>query len=209
LIALDAQLRLVSKGGERTLPINEFFQDYYETAIQPGELLTEVIVPPVAADARTIYLKFLPRTADDYATVAVAAKAQLEDGTVRNLRVALGAAGRPARRLPRLLRLQTRHGRRLHSPRARASAVVVHSAKCRRQSAEYLVHMQNGWSHTAQIELAGPGAALNPLALRGEGYGEGSPAVRLRNTSSPWPRGAQSKSPRPCGERVRERGLSA
>jgi carbon-monoxide dehydrogenase medium subunit len=93
LIALDAQLRLVSKGGERTLPINEFFQDYYETAIQPGELLTEVIVPPVAADARTIYLKFLPRTADDYATVAVAAKAQLEDGTVRNLRVALGAAG--------------------------------------------------------------------------------------------------------------------
>jgi aerobic carbon-monoxide dehydrogenase medium subunit len=93
LIALDAKLRLVSKGGERTLPINEFFQDYYETAIQPGELLTEVIVPPVAADARTIYLKFLPRTADDYATVAVAAKAQLEDGTVRNLRVALGAAG--------------------------------------------------------------------------------------------------------------------
>jgi aerobic carbon-monoxide dehydrogenase medium subunit len=93
LIALDARLRLVSKNGERTLPINEFFQDYYETAIQPGELLTDVIVPPVAADVRTVYLKFLPRTADDYATVAVAAKAQLENGIVRNLRVALGAAG--------------------------------------------------------------------------------------------------------------------
>jgi aerobic carbon-monoxide dehydrogenase medium subunit len=93
LIALDAKVRLVSKSGERTLPINEFFQDYYETAIQPGELLTEVIVPPVAAGARTVYLKFLPRTADDYATVAVAAKAQLENGMVRNLRVALGAAG--------------------------------------------------------------------------------------------------------------------
>jgi aerobic carbon-monoxide dehydrogenase medium subunit len=93
LIALDARVRLVSKSGERTLPINEFFQDYYETAIQPGELLTEVIVPPVAAGARTVYLKFLPRTADDYATVAVAAKAQLENGIVRKLRVALGAAG--------------------------------------------------------------------------------------------------------------------
>jgi aerobic carbon-monoxide dehydrogenase medium subunit len=93
LIALDARVRLVSNSGERTLPINEFFQDYYETAIQPGELLTEVIVPPVAAGVRTVYLKFLPRTADDYATVAVAAKAQLENGIVRNLRVALGAAG--------------------------------------------------------------------------------------------------------------------
>jgi carbon-monoxide dehydrogenase medium subunit len=93
LIALDARVRLVSKNGERTLPINEFFQDYYETAIQPGELLTEVIVPPVAAEARTVYLKFLPRTADDYATVAVAAKAELDNGIVRNLRVALGAAG--------------------------------------------------------------------------------------------------------------------
>jgi carbon-monoxide dehydrogenase medium subunit len=69
------------------------FLDYYETAIEPGELLTEVIVPVTPADAKTAYLKFLPRTADDYATVAVAARAQLSGGRVSNLRVALGAAG--------------------------------------------------------------------------------------------------------------------
>jgi carbon-monoxide dehydrogenase medium subunit len=92
LIALDARVKLQSKNGERVVPINEFFTDYYETAIEPGELLTEVIVPEVPAGARTTYIKFLPRTADDYATVAVAARAQLENGTVRNLRVALGAA---------------------------------------------------------------------------------------------------------------------
>jgi len=94
LIVLDAKVKLLSKaGGERVLPIAEVFTDYYETAIRPGELLTEVIVPPVPSEARTVYLKFLPRTADDYATVAVAAKAERVDGVARNLRVALGAAG--------------------------------------------------------------------------------------------------------------------
>ena len=93
LIALDAKVKLQSKNGERILPITDMFLDYYETAIEPGELLTEVIVPATPADARTAYLKFLPRTADDYATVAVAARAQISGGKVSNLRVALGAAG--------------------------------------------------------------------------------------------------------------------
>lgn len=93
LIALDASVKLVSKQGERTLPITDVFQDYYETSIRPDELVSEVIVPPLPPGAKTVYLKFLPRTADDYATVAVAARGELQDGTVRNLRVALGAAG--------------------------------------------------------------------------------------------------------------------
>jgi len=93
LIALDAKVKLQSKsGGERILPINELFTDYYETAIQPGELLTEVIVPTLPSGTKATYIKFLPRTADDYATVAVAARGQVENGAVRNLRVALGAA---------------------------------------------------------------------------------------------------------------------
>ncbi|MGH2584856.1 MAG: FAD binding domain-containing protein [Dehalococcoidia bacterium] len=93
LIALDAKVRLVSRHGERVLPVTDLFRDYYETAIEPGELLTEVIVPAPAATAHTVYLKFLPRTADDYATVSVAALAEVEDGVCRRLRVALGAAG--------------------------------------------------------------------------------------------------------------------
>jgi carbon-monoxide dehydrogenase medium subunit len=92
LIALDASVKLVSKNGERTLPITDVFQDYYETAIQPGELLSEVIIPTLPSNAKTAYLKFLPRTADDYATVAVAARGEVDNGTVRNLRVALAAA---------------------------------------------------------------------------------------------------------------------
>lgn len=80
LIALDVKVKLTSKSGQRTVPISELFIDYYETVIQPGELLTEVIVPPQAPGARHAYLKFLPRTMDDYATVAVAAQADVQDG---------------------------------------------------------------------------------------------------------------------------------
>jgi len=93
LIALNASVRLVSRKGERTLPVGELFRDYYETNIVPGELLTEVIVPVQAAGQRWTYLKFLPRTEDDYATVAVAASMQVSDGICSNLRVALGASG--------------------------------------------------------------------------------------------------------------------
>jgi carbon-monoxide dehydrogenase medium subunit len=94
LIVLDAKVKLQSKNGERIVSVADgFFQDYYETSIEPGELITDVIVPNQPAGARTTYLKFLPRTADDYATVAVAAMATVEGGTVKSLRVALGAAG--------------------------------------------------------------------------------------------------------------------
>jgi carbon-monoxide dehydrogenase medium subunit len=93
LMVLGASVKLQSSSGQRTVAVTDLFTDYYETVIQPGELLTELIVPVQPADAKTVYLKFLPRTADDYATVAVAAMAQTSNGNVSNLRVALGAAG--------------------------------------------------------------------------------------------------------------------
>jgi carbon-monoxide dehydrogenase medium subunit len=93
LIALDASVKLTSRDGERLVPIEELFEDYYETSIRPGEMLTEVIVPAQARGARSTYLKFLPRTADDYATIAVAVSASLQDGRCRDLRIGLAAAG--------------------------------------------------------------------------------------------------------------------
>jgi carbon-monoxide dehydrogenase medium subunit len=93
LIVLDAQVKLRSASGERTVPIDEMFTDYYETVIQPNELLTEVIVPPQPVNAKAVYIKYLPRTEDDYATVAVAALGQVQGGQVGSLRVALAAAG--------------------------------------------------------------------------------------------------------------------
>ena len=91
LMALGARVVLASSGGTRELAIEDLFVDYYETALAQGEILTEVVVPAQPQDARGVYLKFLPRTEDDYATVAVAALARVEDGVCADVRVALGA----------------------------------------------------------------------------------------------------------------------
>ena len=91
LMALGARVVLASSGGTRELAIEDIFVDYYETALAQGEILTEVVVPAQPQDARGVYLKFLPRTEDDYATVAVAALARVENGLCADVRVALGA----------------------------------------------------------------------------------------------------------------------
>lgn len=95
LMALGASVDIRSAGGRRELPLEEFFRDYYESALEGGELVTAVTVPVLAARSGATYVKFLPRTADDYATVAVAATVTLEaDGErCREARIALGSVG--------------------------------------------------------------------------------------------------------------------
>ena len=94
LIALGASVVLTSASGERVVPVEEFFLDYYDTDVQPGEVLTSVLIPPAPPDSGASYMKFLPRTADDYATVSVAAMVQTgADGICRDLRIVLGSVG--------------------------------------------------------------------------------------------------------------------
>jgi len=95
LLALGASVEIRGARGHRELPLREFFRDYYETALEPGELVTAVTVPLLPVASGATFLKFLPRTADDYATVAVAAIVTLEpDGErCREARIALGSVG--------------------------------------------------------------------------------------------------------------------
>ncbi len=93
LIALGASVEIQRAGGRRESPIEKFFRDYYEPALEPGELVTAVTVPLLPAASGASFIKFLPRTADDYATVAVAVRVTLEpDGErCREARLALGS----------------------------------------------------------------------------------------------------------------------
>jgi len=95
LIALGATVKAASANGSRTIPLDEFFTDYYETVLKPDEIITEVFVPKLAANSAGAYLKFLPRTADDYATVSAAAVLTLDKNkkTVADVRIALGSVG--------------------------------------------------------------------------------------------------------------------
>ena len=93
LIALGASVEIRRAGGQREVPLTEFFRDYYEPALETGEMVTAVTVPLLPEASGTSFIKFLPRTADDYATVAVAVTVTLEpDGErCRTARIALGS----------------------------------------------------------------------------------------------------------------------
>ncbi len=93
LIGLGGEALVANRQGRRRIPLDEFFVDYFETALQPGEVLVAVDLPPLPAGTRVTYKKFLPRTQDDYATVSVAAALRVSaDGRCEDVRVALGSA---------------------------------------------------------------------------------------------------------------------
>ncbi|HEX7055511.1 MAG TPA: xanthine dehydrogenase family protein subunit M [Burkholderiales bacterium] len=99
LAALGARVR-VRRGGEaREIELERFFRGYYETALEPGEVLTEVIVPPLAAAQKAFYTRFITTPAEGRPLVSVAA-CVAADGAQRwqDVRLVLGAAvGAPLR----------------------------------------------------------------------------------------------------------------
>ena len=99
LLVLDAVVRICGPDGERRITVNELLVDVFETSLEAGELLLDIRVPQVPAGSRTVYRKFLPRSQDDYATVAVAALVQRgSDGRLEDVRIGLGGVGpRPVR----------------------------------------------------------------------------------------------------------------
>jgi carbon-monoxide dehydrogenase medium subunit len=93
LISLNATLTLSSSKGDRTVPADEFFNDYFDCDLRHGELLTEITVPPVPANSGTAYTKFT-LIENEMATTAVAASVKLasKDGVCEDVRIVMGAA---------------------------------------------------------------------------------------------------------------------
>ena len=92
ILALEAELVIAGRAGERTVPAAEFFQGVFESALGPEELLTEIRVPKLGAWSGWSYLKFT-RRAQDWATVGVAALVRRDNGSVGDARVALTNMG--------------------------------------------------------------------------------------------------------------------
>jgi aerobic carbon-monoxide dehydrogenase medium subunit len=89
-VLLDAQVVLTGPGGQRVVPVTDFFQGYYTTAAGPDEMITELWFP--RPSPRAVLTEFAPRQGD-FAVVAAAVSADVEDGTCRSGRVALAGVG--------------------------------------------------------------------------------------------------------------------
>ena len=92
LLCLDAEVRVAGPGGQRVVPIARFFRGFYEAALEPGEIVTAVRVPPAPAGARGGYVKYTSRSAEDKPLVGVAALVAL-DASSRCVEARIGLGG--------------------------------------------------------------------------------------------------------------------
>lgn len=96
-LALDAKIEIAGLERTRAVPADDFFHDLYETALQPGEILTAIVVPPPPPGARAHFDEFARRRGD-YALVGLATQAVFDGGRVSSIRLAFSAMGATQKR---------------------------------------------------------------------------------------------------------------
>lgn len=90
-MALAAQARIIGKSGERTVPVEDLFVGYYETTVQDGELIADLLVP-IRPTWRSTYVKVTTRAIHDWPALGIAISAELVGRRVGDLRIVLSAA---------------------------------------------------------------------------------------------------------------------
>lgn len=90
LLVLGATVELTSMRHTRRVPIGEFFVDFQQTAIGPGEMVTAIEIPFAPPGTATSFVKLSALSMNDWPT-ATAAAGIVTDGVRRILRLALGA----------------------------------------------------------------------------------------------------------------------
>jgi xanthine dehydrogenase YagS FAD-binding subunit len=95
LVAFDAVLHLRSPRGERTMPVGDLHRlpgdtPHLETTLETDELITAIDVPATPAGRRSCYLKVRDRESYAFATASAAIGLEMDGGTVRAARIALG-----------------------------------------------------------------------------------------------------------------------
>ena len=98
LVALDALIHTKGSEGERTIPLTDFYLEpgdtpERETVLKPGELITQIEIPPLDFARRSTYRKVRDRSSYAFALVSVAAAVQMIDGRIQSARLAFGGIG--------------------------------------------------------------------------------------------------------------------
>lgn len=91
LIVLNATGRVVSKEGDRQLPLDQFFKGPYETSLKPHELLTQITFQKLPSDIRSSFVRLARRDAMAIARMSVAIVLQIEKNRIGEVRIAIGS----------------------------------------------------------------------------------------------------------------------
>src|SRR5204862_2509335 len=95
LAALDAVVEVSGPSGARVIPFGEFHLEpadhpERETVLAAGELVTSIELPPIPYATRSIYVKVRDRASFAFALASAAVAIDLDRGTIREARIALG-----------------------------------------------------------------------------------------------------------------------
>lgn len=156
LAALAAQAVVVGAGGaSHRIAVDELLVDTFTTSLGPTELIRAVEVPARTPATRAVYLKYTLRTVDDYATVSVAARAEVVDGRYAALRIFLGAVGSRPMRAASVEKALTGHAidAKVASDAAALVAGDIDPIDDVRGSAEYKREMARVWTARALAAL--------------------------------------------------------
>src|SRR5215471_8864737 len=94
-IALDGKVNIAGPSGNRVVPVEELFVDFYQTSLAEDEILTHVVIPPLASHSGIEYIRFSSSSVVDKPSVGVAVRLTLGAGveTIETARVVLGCVG--------------------------------------------------------------------------------------------------------------------
>jgi aerobic carbon-monoxide dehydrogenase medium subunit len=91
VLALNAQLKCIGSRGERVIPAAEFFTFAYTTAMEPDEILTEIVFPLPGKSSAGVYLK-LEKVAGDFAIASAAVQLSVDANGICN-EIGIGVTG--------------------------------------------------------------------------------------------------------------------
>ncbi len=91
LMALGAQLTLLSADGERTVPIEDFYTGVRKTVMKDGELMSDIAFPALAEDARSTFIKIGLRRAQAISVVNAAVVLLITEGRIEHSAITLGS----------------------------------------------------------------------------------------------------------------------
>jgi xanthine dehydrogenase YagS FAD-binding subunit len=158
LVALEAKLTIENvKGVVRTVPLAEFYKlpgktPHIENQLQPGDLITAITVPAAAHARKSHYLKVRDRASYAYALVSAAVGLDVQGGTIRSARVALGGVGTVPWRVPAVEKALVGKPATEETFRA-AAALAVHDASPREHN-KFKVELAQRTIVRALLELA-------------------------------------------------------
>ncbi len=99
LYVYDAELTILSRNGERTIPIKEFIKGPGKTSLEKGEILSKITIPTIYNDYGHLFKKVGKRVAMTISIVSMGLIFKIEDGIIKDIKIAYGAVA------PRVLRM--------------------------------------------------------------------------------------------------------